>query len=956
MDVFDLKPYEYIKSSGDIKKWYEENYHLLSLGGLWLKGEEPNTMDATLFPQAELKFLICRLSTYRDVSPSISHSLLSQIAREVQGVFVDFAFLPPPKDMEVMNTSKIPLWVGTTTKEPPCTFDVLGISNSFVLELLNLPKLLHFSGIPLSKNERMMRHDVPLVVLGGANAAVTSVLHGPVKGQRFGDNHGLVDAVFIGEGEHAVKQFLEIVKKGKSSGVKKQEILHACHGKVDGFYEPDKYEHRYKICVQNPLSTSDNERVEENLVEILPKESHISFPVKSAVVYDLDQTRTMEFCPVWYEPESMGTGSLQISNGCPCFCSFCAESWERKPYRERSLPKLLEGLRAAKAFQGLDTINLLSFNFNTHEELYPLLLTFSQEIAHISLKSQRFDLLSSDKFLAEVLQIIGKTTISCGMEGISGRLRRYLHKNLTEDQIYKACEFLFERGIRELKVFLIGTGLEQEEDFEEFGEFVKRLMDLRTLCDSNARVIFSLTPLYYPPHTPLEFHECITVLEDKKKIRNKIEYLCKSHGAEFRESATYEESWLTQLLAMGDRRLTPALVRSSITDGFVYYNTVPKQVVKNWRSYLTESGLSEDIYFRAKEKDQVFPWDDIDPGISKKFLWQEYERSIQFTEREYCLGRPHVNAQCLGCGACPTTTHIRKITQHKMSQPFLLEELQKIAQNKRTTITLRAIVEIEPSMRLVQKKLIGVALARALMVSMPEIVPYYHSLSGDLKGFGDKDSSADVTYGINVCDLTFVSNDTIRTLLTDDVLSQRVAEIQKYCRGFRIREFNLNPDKILEVNYILYRMHFDKDFTRPLIEQKLGHFLHTHYVKHTLFKKGSDTIFKVDIKSKKNASVLYAKVNKLEPVKELDTGCSVVMIVSTRFDIQAFLESFYGFERKREIIRTKIEVLGYYGRNPTPQKNVRCVSCNVYLHETPLAGKPIMKHHCLVCSVEQTPP
>ena len=192
---------------------------------------------------------------------------------------------------------------------------------------------------------------------------------------------------------------------------------------------------------------------EEKLVKIIPKEPYAAYPVKSAVVYDLDQVRTMESSPLWYETEILGAGSLQISNGCPCFCAFCAESWERKPYRERSLSKLLEAMRSAKAQQGLDTINFLSFNFNTHAELYPMILSFYEEMANVSLKSQRFDLLSADRFLAEIQQIIGKTTVSCGMEGISDRLRRYLHKNLTEEQIYKACEFLFERGIRELKIF-----------------------------------------------------------------------------------------------------------------------------------------------------------------------------------------------------------------------------------------------------------------------------------------------------------------------------------------------------------------------------------------------------------------------------------------------------------------------------------------------------------------------
>lgn len=1014
--MINIESYNCLKSSQEIRQWYEENYHLLSLAGLWLKGGEPNTMDPPLFHQAEVRFLICRLSTYRDVSISLSHPLIAQIAQEVEGVFTDFAFLPPPKDLEIMTASRIPLWVGSTTKEPPTAFDVLGISNSFVLELLNLPKLLYFSGIPLFKNERMMHPGIPLIVLGGASSAVTSVLHGPRVGaygntplhSQFGNNYGLVDAVFIGEGEYAIKQFLEIVKKGKAQGLSKAEILNACHGKVDGFYEPDKYEHRYKVVVQNPSEIQtitekisseqeatritkkpslNSDRRDENpspyeggdrgganqntfpfppgegavknllseesvLAEITPKEPYVHYPVKSATVYDLDQTRTLESGPVWYETECLGTGSLQISNGCPCFCSFCAESWERKPYRERSLSKLLESLKAAKARQGLDTVNLLSFNFNTHTGLYPMILSFYKEMASVSLKSQRFDLLSTDRFLAEVQQIIGKTTVSCGMEGISERLRRYLHKNLTEEQIYKACEYLFERGIRELKIFLISTGLEQAEDFGEFGRFVKHLGDLKSMSDSNVRIIFSLTPLYYPPHTPLQYHECLTALEDKKQIRREIERICKFNGMEFRESASYEEIWLTQLLAMGDRRLTPALIQSSLTDGFVYYNTVPKQILRNWRNYLTELGLSEENYFRAKGKDTVFPWDDIDLGIKKRFLWEEYERSIHFTEREYCLGRPKIEAQCLGCGACPTTAHMKKITHHKISQPFLMEEIRRIADSKRNTLILRVVVEIEPTLRLAPKRFIGVAIARALMLAMPEVVPHYQSLSTHLRDFSEEKGTADFTHGINVYHLTFLSSDRTKNLLNNEALSQKLNSIQEHCHGFRVKEFVLNPGDMPDVDYILYRMSFTKEFTASFLQQKLGEYLHANYVKHTLLKREGQTIFKVDTRYKKNAVVLYARIYKTPEVKESDADFSIFMVASKRFHIQEFLMACYGFERKKEIVRTQIEALGYYGKTPVLQHAERCVSCNDSISETLLFGQHLGKHRCLVCSID----
>ena len=65
------------------------------------------------------------------------------------------------------------------------------------------------------------------------------------------------------------------------------------------------------------------------------------------------------------------------------------------------------------------------------------------------------------------------------------------------------------------------------------------------------------------------------------------------------------------------------------------------------------------------------------------------------------------------------------------------------------------------------------------------------------------------------------------------------------------------------------------------------------------------------------------------------------MTVTGRFDIQTFLETCYGFEKRREVVCTKIEALGYYGKNPVLQKNVRCTSCTDYVNETFLVGQPL---------------
>ena len=115
---------------------------------------------------------------------------------------------------------------------------------------------------------------------------------------------------------------------------------------------------------------------------------------------------------------------------------------------------------------------------------------------------------------------------------------------------------------------------------------------------------------------------------------------------------------------------------------------------------------------------------------------------------------------------------------------------------------------------------------------------------------------------------------------------------------------------MLDVKYIFYKMYFKKNFTASFIEQKFGEYLHANYVKHTLLRKHGDTIFKVDTKSKKNAMVLYARINNLNRMKEADAEFSILMAVTRRFDIQTFLKTCYGFERRREIVCTRIEAFG----------------------------------------------
>ena len=66
-----------------------------------------------------------------------------------------------------------------------------------------------------------------------------------------------------------------------------------------------------------------------------------------------------------------------------------------------------------------------------------------------------------------------------------------------------------------------------------------------------------------------------------------------------------------------------------------------------------EAGI--DTYFyttRKREADEIFPWDFIDIGVTRKFLQREWLRAQEETVT------PNCKAQCQGCGAARYHTGI----------------------------------------------------------------------------------------------------------------------------------------------------------------------------------------------------------------------------------------------------------------------------------------------------------
>ncbi len=667
----------------DYRSWYERTWPELSHAGLWLRGGELNTLPPAAWEERPYRALFVRLSTYENTGYSFTHQMLYQVAADTAGVFPDLAYLPPRADLPHFEREGVPWLLGTQTKRGPAAFDFIGISNSIVQELVNLPHFLARSGVPLGKRERLERPDLPLLILGGANALYTSVLW---------VEDPLVDGIFVGESELAIRRLLEIGRDAKAAGLEKREILERME-EVDGFFQPDR-----------PRNT------------------------QKAFVPDLNRSEALERGPVYFLAEQLGSAHLQISEGCPCFCSFCAESWDRKPYRERRAPALASLARSMKAHMGLDSIELYSFNFNMHSDFYQVVWDLVPEFASVGLKSQRFDLLAHDPGMVEFQHVIEKTSLTCGLEGISPRLRRYLHKNLETDALHSSLATIFSSRARGLKVFLIATGLEEEEDFLAFEDLVQHMAAVRESTGAHTRVVFSITPLVRFPWTPLEF-EPAPSRERHEPILARVAAIVRNADFEFRESAELDEYWLSQVLVRADDpRIHAALLDAVETSGFVFQREVTREFRATFERALAARGLGEDALFAGYdlEASRTKPWARITTGVHREFLWQEVLRARRWKEIDYCLGRAWTRAKCFHCGGCPTPEHVVDLVKAKQDRPFELSAFEERVRASRTAEeSIPILVDVRAAGLGLPRKAVAVALARALMLAEPRLVPLY---------------------------------------------------------------------------------------------------------------------------------------------------------------------------------------------------------------------------------------
>ncbi len=125
---------------------------------------------------------------------------------------------------------------------------------------------------------------------------------------------------------------------------------------------------------------------------------------------------------------------------------------------------------------------------------------------------------------------------------------------------------------------------------------------------------------------------------------------------------------LEGIFARGDRKLSKVLKRA-YEKGCLFDSWSECFHPELWREAFEETGTDPAFYTtRSREKEELFPWDFIDIGVTKEFLYREWERALEGTVTPNCKSR------CQGCGAGGYRTGICVKKEEEGTEEEILEK------------------------------------------------------------------------------------------------------------------------------------------------------------------------------------------------------------------------------------------------------------------------------------------
>ena len=452
--------------------------------------------------------------------------------------------------------------ISIESRRPLSSFELVFFTISFELDYINIPEMLRLSSIKFYSKDR--KEADPIIVAGGI-----CVMANPEPIYNF------IDLFLMGDIETTVRQFMEkyfVIRENK-----RDEIIGGLSA-FDWVYYPKRLGVSYRENGVIEAFSPDDFKVMVNRY----KGKNLGV---SSIITDKTEFSNMLL--------------IEGTRGCPSRCPFCLLG---NTYRF-----IYDDISSLQT--DIKDIGIIGGGVSFHPRIVEVMQELKEMGKRVHLPSLRID-----EVPLPVIELIKDEvkTLTFGIEAGTERLRRFIGKPLTDNEIFERIETILSIKPFRLKLyFMVGLFGETLEDIDGIVEFAKHVKHIMVKKGAKRGFVGSITvhasPFVPKPSTPFQW----LPMNDMTELKDKIGRLKKAFGKIDNTYFTHESikySFVQGIFARGDRRISDSIVRFASGDSFT--------------KVLRESLVNLNFYvLRDRAKNEVFPWDFIEGITSKTKLY-----------------------------------------------------------------------------------------------------------------------------------------------------------------------------------------------------------------------------------------------------------------------------------------------------------------------------------------------
>lgn len=533
--------------------------------------------------EKDLKMAVSYPDLYEIGMSNNAVKLLYSILNSIEGVVCDRVFAPAPDMEKQLIFTSLPLFT-LENRLPLKTLDILGFSFGYELTATNILNILKLGGIPLMCDERDNSH--PVVIAGGPG--VTNPLP-------YGD---FIDLFFMGEAESEIASLAEKASALKKIGKDRKEILQMMRENPHLWYRGKKGTTRRAVYQQFSQEQT----------------SFKNYPIPSV--------RSVQ-----------DNGVVEIMRGCPNSCRFCHAGYYYRPKREKPYKTIESEINDLVFGCGYREITLSSLSSGDYSSITSIIGKLNRKYSGLGV-SFSFPSLKLSTFILPLLAEIGETRksgLTFAVENPDPFTQRSLNKEVDLEKTIEIIQQAKKLGWRVAKFYFMlglpGTADPQAES-DKIIDFLFKVQG-RTGININVNV-----GTFIPkPHTPYQW---ASQMEEEQSLKQ-IHYM-KNRLKGQNIKLGYQSpmmSFIEGIFSRGDERagkiLLDAFNAGARLDAWEEHFS--RDI---WNSVIENQGWdAEGETYRERSLDEKLPWDSITLGVSKKYLKDEYKRSLagELTDR-----------------------------------------------------------------------------------------------------------------------------------------------------------------------------------------------------------------------------------------------------------------------------------------------------------------------------------